>query len=695
LIALAACWTYAGVLSHAFVALDTATYLTENEHVRRGLSWSNLAWAFTSFHAANWHPLTWISHMIDVELFGTKPAGHHAVNVGLHAINSVLCLWTLRAATGRFGVSLVVAAIFAVHPLHVEAVAWIVERKELLSALFGLVSLACWIRFAHGGSRAMYAAALVAFACALMSKPMLVTLPFVLLLCDVWPLERARMGWRTLVLEKVPFLVLAGLSCWITLRAQSAGGAVQGLGDLALASRAEHAAASLGWYAWKIVWPTDLSFYYTLASTRPIEVVLGASLAVLATWISLALRERRPWIAWGWFFFAGTLVPVLGLVQVGGQAHADRYDYVPMIGALVAIVFVLDEIVREVRVKQIAAALAVLSLAVLAHERVAAWQDSETLARRALAVDPDNYVARNLLGWTLFEKGRVDEGLVELDRAVALEPRDPDARRNYGRALLLAGRAADAERELRRAVLLRPDDVSVLTMLGTLLSTRGAFDEAGPLLARAVELAPNDAQVRLARGEHLDRSGDISGSEAEFRRAVEIGPVDPRALVDLAAACMVRDRRSEARALLDRALALDPRSPQASQLRAKMRAQDGDAAGAISDLRVALAGRPQWALAQADLAWLLATARDESVRRPAEAQALATEAVNAGNNERALYLDVLAAAYAALGRFDAAVTTAEFAEQRALANGEKVLATKIAARLAAYRKREIDLVTPR
>jgi Flp pilus assembly protein TadD len=386
---------------------------------------------------------------------------------------------------------------------------------------------------------------------------------------------------------------------------------------------------------------------------------------------------------------------VLGLVQVGGQAHADRYAYVPMIGVLSALVFALDELVREQRVKQIAAAAAVLALAALAHDRVDAWRDSETLARRALAVDPENHVARNLLGWTIFEQGRVEEGLAELDRAVALEPRDPDARRNFGRALLKAGRAADAERELRRAVELRPNDVSVLTMLGTLLSSRGAFDEAGWLLERAVGLAPEDPSVRLARGEHLDRSGDIPGSEVEFRRAVELDPDDPRARVDLAAACMVRGRLDEARALLDRAIELDPESAQATQLRAKLRALQGDTTGAIVDLRVTLATRPQWALAQADLAWLLATAKDPTLRRPPEAVALATAAVNAGNNERALFLDVLGAAYAASGRFDAAVRTGEFAEQRAKENGEEALAARIAKRVASWREQKLDVETPR
>lgn len=694
-IALAASFPYAAVLRHEFVAVDTASYLADNEHVNTGLSFANVAWAFTSFHASNWHPLTWISHMLDVELFGSKPAGHHAMNVLLHAVNSVLCLWILARATGRFGASVVVAAVFAVHPLHVESVAWIVERKDLLATAFGFVSIAAWMRYARSGSKGAYVAAFVSCACSLMSKPMLVTLPFVLLLLDAWPLARTKRGWRALALEKAPFFVLAAASCWITLRAQAAGGAVQGLADLALSARIENAAASLGWYAAKIVWPSDLSFHYALASTRSIDVVLGASFALLSTWVAFATRVKRPWIAFGWCFFAGTLVPVLGLVQVGGQAHADRYAYVPMLGLLVAIVWVVDELVIERRVVQIAAVAAVLALTAMARERVDAWKDSETLARRALAVDPENHVARSLLGWTLVQKGHVEEGLVELDRAVAIEPRDPDARRNYGRALLGAGRLADAERELRRAALLRPNDASVLVDLGPLLSARGLFDSAATILSRAVELSPDDAQARIAYGEHLDRTGDIAGSEREFRRAVELAPDDPRARVDLAAACMVSDRRDEARAHLDRALWIDAKSAQASQLRAKIRAQDGDAAGAAADLRVALATRPNWPLAEADLAWVLATARDESLRRPTEALALATSAVNADNNERAVYLDVLAAAYAANGRFDAAVKTAEFAEKRAREDGQTALAARIAARLAAYKEDRMDLSTPR
>ncbi|MDZ4772336.1 MAG: tetratricopeptide repeat protein [Planctomycetota bacterium] len=694
-LAILVAWTYWGVLAHEFVAIDTAVYLADNEHVNTGWSLANVRWAFTTFHAANWHPLTWISHMIDVELFGSKPAGHHALNVLLHATNSVLLVWILARATGRSGASCVVAAVFAVHPLHVESVAWIVERKDLLATLFGFLSIAAWMRHACCGSKFAYVAASVLFACSLMSKPMLVTLPFVLLLMDAWPLARTKRGWGSLVLEKTPLFALAALSCWITLKAQSAGGAVQGLADMTLAARVENAVAGIGWYATKIVWPSDLSFFYPLASTRSIDVVFGAALVLIASLVAFATRAQRPQIAFGWCSFAGTLVPVLGLVQVGGQAHADRYAYFPLIGLSLAIVFVLDEIVRERRVKQLAAVITVLALAAMARERVEAWKDSETLARRALAVDSENYVARNLLGWSLFEKGRTEEGLVELERAVAIEPHDPDARRNYGRALMRIGRSADAERELKRAAQLRPNDAGVLADLGTLMSKRGAFDAAGTVLARAVELAPDDARTRLALGEHLDRHGDIVGSEAEFRRAVDLAPDDPRARVDLAAACMAQGRRDEARAHLDHALKFDAASAQASQLRAKLRAGDGDSSGAIADLRVALAARPNWPLAGADLAWLLATARDPALRRPAEALTLAHSAVNAGNNERALYLDVLAAAFAANGSFESAVTTAEFAEQRARDANETALALRIAKRLASYREAQLDSETPR
>lgn len=686
---------YAPVVDHAFVAFDSGTYITQNEHVAGGLSWENLRWAFTTFHAANWHPLTWISHQLDVQLFRARPGWHHAVNAALHALNGVLVFLVLAAATRRAGASFVVALLFAAHPLHVESVAWIVERKDVLSTCFGLLALHAWVRFARDGGSRTYVLALVAYAASLMSKPTLVTWPFVLLLCDAWPLARAQRGWSALVREKLPFFVLAALSCWITLSAQRAGGALQGLHDLPLAARAENALASLAWYEGKTFWPSALSFYYPLQTPSTAAVLAGALSLVLVTWIVLANRARAPWLAWGWFVFVGTLVPVIGLVQVGGQARADRYAYVPVLGLFTAVVFTLDVALSE-RLARRGIVLAVtLLFAFLARTQVGTWRDSETLARHALRVDPENHVALDLLGWTVFERGNTAEGLELLDRAVAAEPRDPDARGNYARALLRAGPAEDAERELRQALSLRPDQPALLVGLGTLLSTRGAFEEAAAALRRAVELAPRDATARVALGEHLDRTGNIADSEAEFRAAIELAPDDPRARIDLAAACMVRGRRDEARANLDLALQSDPHSPQGLQLRAKLRAEGGDARGAILDLRAALVARPNWPLAQIDLAWLLATAPDERARDPDEAVSLASEAVNAGNQERALHLDVLAAAYAAQGRFEAAVKTAEVALRRAEERRERVLAEKIRARLAAYRAGHMDLETPR
>ncbi|MBL8858606.1 MAG: tetratricopeptide repeat protein [Planctomycetes bacterium] len=686
---------YAPIVGHGFVAYDTALYLTDNPYVNRGLTWDGVKWAFTSFYAANWHPLTWLSHMLDVALYGLAPAGHHVTNVVLHAVNAVLLAWFLARATGRFGAAVVIAALFAVHPLHVESVAWIVERKDVLSTLFGFAALLAWQVFARGGSRSAYLLALGLFASSLMSKPMLVTLPCVLLLLDAWPSARMARGWKTLVVEKIPFFALSAAASWITWRAQSAGGAVQGLGELAPAARLENALHSVGWYAGKTIWPDALSFSYPLTAVSSAAIVASAVFVILASVIAFATWRKLPWIGFGWMFFVGTLVPVLGLVQVGGQAHADRYMYVPIVGLFVALVISVDTLVREALPKRILAVAFVITAGILARQRLAAWESSETLARRALAVAPDNHVAHNLLGWTLVEAGRSAEGIVHLDKAVALEPRDPDARRNLGRALFRIGRFQEAERELQRALSQRPDDVRVLTDLGVLLSSHGHLDAGGGLLARAAALAGEAPDVRVALGEHLERAGDAAGAEREYRAAVELAPTHLRARIDLASACIARGRVDEARAHLDLALETDPTSPQALQLRARLRTNGGDAAGAIRDLRAALISRPEWPAAKADLAWLLATAPDAHLRSPREALQLASAAANAGNNERASYLDVVAVAFAACGQFEDAIKTGELAESRAREAGDTALAARIARRLAAYRAGTVDLETPR
>jgi Flp pilus assembly protein TadD len=682
---------FARTLSNDFVGFDTGTYLTDHEHVSAGLTWPGVQWAFTTFHAANWHPLTWISHMIDVSLFGLRPAPHHAVNVAFHAANSVLVFLLLWRWTARPGLSFAVAALFAVHPLHVESVAWIVERKDVLSAFFGLASLLAWTNWARRRSRAAYVLALLLFAAALMSKPMLVTLPFALLVFDVWPLQRKVDGWKPLIVEKLPFLALTVLSCVLTWRAQSSGGAMQSAANLPFAERLCNAVASPGWYVAKALWPTNLAFHYALHLGRDNApyIAWGAIVLVSVTGLAIAQRRTRPWILAGWSIFLGMLVPVIGFVQVGGQAHADRYMYLPILGLLVATIWTASDLIPHKPAQVALTTLVVATLAFLTSKQVATWKDDAALARHALEVDPDNAVAHDVLGWTLFRQGQVKDGLAHLKRALELEPGDPDARRNAARALLQLGRLDEAESAFRMAIANGARDPQTFLEFAQVLALRGETVEALTTLSFAVTNAPDRADLRTTYGELLHQAGNHAQAEAELRAAIALAPRYPRAQIDLARLLIDLDRLQEAEPYLRHALALDASSPQASQQLARILLARGDEAGAINALRAAIAARAQWPVPMADLAWILSTARNATLRSPTEALDLATRAADLGNRERPEFLDVLAAAQAANGNFEEAERTASEAAQRADQAGNSMLAARIQERLQAYRHQQM------
>ncbi len=674
-------------LTNDFVGFDTGTYLTDNPHVLAGFTWPGVKWAFTTFHAANWHPLTWISHMIDVSLFGLMPAPHHAINIAFHAANSVLVFLALLRWTGREALSFTVAALFAVHPLHVESVAWIVERKDVLSAFFGLASLLAWTDWVRGRSRGAYVLAWVLFAAALMSKPMLVTLPCAMLVFDVWPLQRKVDGWKQLVVEKLPFLALSAASCVLTWRAQSGGGAMQSVVGLPFGDRLGNAVASLGWYVTKAIWPTGLAFHYPLSHGRENAPYVAWGVIVLAAVTGLALVQRRarPWILAGWLIFLGMLVPVIGLVQVGGQAHADRYMYLPIIGLLVACVWTASGWIANNTAKIALATVIVAMFSFMTSKQVATWKDDETLARHALDVDPNSAVAHDVLGWTLFRAGQRKDGLAHLKRALELEPGDPDARRNAGRALHQLGRLEEAETTLRMAMASGARDPQTFMELAAVLAERGESAEALSLLSFATANAPDRADVRTAYGELLHQSGHHEQAEAELRASVALAPRDLRAQIDLARVLIDVDRPQEAEPFLRNALAIDASSPQALQQLARVLVARGDDKAAIDALRSAIAARADWPVPMGDLAWILATTRDTALRSPAEALDLATHAVDLGNRERPEFLDVLAAALAAGGKFEDAERRASDAAQRARQSGDADLAARIEKRLEAYR----------
>src|SRR5947207_2596243 len=419
---------YAQVIGHQFITLDDPTYIQENPMVNRGVTLAGLAWAFTTFHATNWHPLTWISHMIDCQLFGMNPGRHLLVNALIHVANTLLVFWFLLRTTHARWLSALVAALFAFHPLHVESVAWASERKDTLSTFFGLLSLIAYVRYAEAPSIRRYAWTAITLALGLLAKPMLVTWPFVMLLLDYWPLRRFEITSRRevatkvwpLVREKLPLFVLVAASAVVTSVAQSHAGAVRTVTEFPLALRLSNALVSYAKYLLLTFWPNDLAVFYPFpAAGIPAWQIIGAALLLIAiTGFCFFQRRSRPYLIVGWLWFLGTLVPVIGLVQVGGQTMADRYFYIPSIGLFIAIVFGLADIAEKRRVGPwVSAAIAnvvVLVLATLTNAQIHRWSDSFTLFEHTLAVTPPNAAIERSLGYALQRSGRLDEAAAHL-----------------------------------------------------------------------------------------------------------------------------------------------------------------------------------------------------------------------------------------------------------------------------------------
>jgi protein O-mannosyl-transferase len=487
---------YWPALGFGFINYDDSDYVTQNPRVQAGLTWPGVVWALTRFHSCNWHPVTWWSHMLDWQLFGAQAGAHHAINLLFHVVNALLVFALLRQWTGGFWHSVVVAGLFALHPLQVETVAWVSERKNLLSALFGLLSLWAYTRYAGSKIRALwwYATGLLCFAFSLMSKPMVVTLPFLLLLLDWWPLRRLPRvaqrndgdhgrqglfdGLRPLVVEKVPFFALSLFSGVVTLLAQSSGGAVMPMGAVALSDRLGNAVVAYARYAGKTFWPSHLAAFYPHPGAWPFWRVAGAGLALLIiTGGVLTQVRKRPALKLGWFWFLGALVPVIGVVQAGYQSIADRYTYFPLIGLFLAAVFGGTEIAgasgRAVwRIPGIGIAVVVLGLcAVLTRSQLGYWKDSEALFAHTLEVTPENAFSHFYFGNALVQKGELAAGITHLEKAAQLNPAWPDVHFSLGYALGLGMDFGGAAAQYRLALRYSPQFLSALNNLAWMLAS--------------------------------------------------------------------------------------------------------------------------------------------------------------------------------------------------------------------------------
>jgi tetratricopeptide (TPR) repeat protein len=550
LLALITLLAYWPVAHNGFINFDDPVYVTENRVVQNGLTWAGIQWSFATGHASNWHPVTWLSHMLDCGLFGLNAGAQHSVNVLFHAANTGLLLWLLFRLTGALWPSAFVAALFAWHPLHVESVAWISERKDVLSTFFALLTLLAYLRHAQRVTSApvrsrfmfhvsrFYWLALIFFTLGLMAKPMLVTLPFVMLLLDYWPLRRVSgVGFRVsgvpgLVLEKWPFFLLTIISCVVTYLVQRHGEAVMTFQHFPLHLRIANALTAYERYLGKTFWPSGLAVLYPLSNHGSWIWAKTATAAVLLggiSWLSWRTRRPCPYLLAGWLWFLGTLVPVIGLVQVGSAAMADRYTYFPLVGVFIAVAFGVCDLANRFHFPKAAvAAAAALTLAlclILTENQLRYWHDSESLFVHALAVTTEeNPHARINYGVALEEKGRLVEALVQYREAARLAPDNVEVRYNIGNLLDKMGQPEEALPELLKAVQLNPKLPSVRDALGAVLVELGRFDEAMSQFAEAARLDPAYPAAHFDMGKLLLKQGRDSGAIDEFRAALLLDP---------------------------------------------------------------------------------------------------------------------------------------------------------------------------
>jgi protein O-mannosyl-transferase len=566
---------YAPVRHFDFVEVDDPSYVRENPHVTQGLTGESLRWAFTNRHAAYWIPLTWVSYMVDVEMFGGVDAGgHHVVNLLLHIANTLLLFALLRRTTGAEACSAWVAGMFALHPLHVESVAWITERKDVLSTLFWLLAMWAHVRFVARRTAIRYAAVVICGVLGLLAKPMLVTLPFALLLFDVWPLGRVRgerlgqwQAWKPLLVEKVPLLVVAAGASLVALVTQGQGGAAATLRALPLSFRLENAVVSYVAYIGQMAWPASLSMIYPYPETLGAGAVVGAAFVLaLVTGLAVVAARQRPYLPVGWFWFVGTLVPVIGIVQVGVQARADRFTYVPLVGLFIMVAWGVADLTRASRAWRATAAaaacLTLLAAGIQSRVQVAYWQDNVALWTHAfeIGLGMDSVQAHRDLGRALAGRGRLDEALAHYRAAAQATPQDADVR--YGLAVVLSqlGRGAEAVEALRAAVGLRPAYPEAHAKLGFLLAAGGQRDEAVTEYLEALRLKPGFSEIHNNLGALLAQQGRFAEALPHLQEAARLLPDSESTRQNLAMTLAQMGRRDEALSQFQAVLQLNPQN---------------------------------------------------------------------------------------------------------------------------------------
>jgi tetratricopeptide (TPR) repeat protein len=649
-LALAVWAIYSQTLRFSFVYFDDNEYVFDNPHITQGLNLKAIRWAFTHVHSHNWHPLTTLTHMFDCQVYGLHPWGHHLGNVLLHGTVAILLFVVLQQMTGALWRSAFVAAVFAVHPLHVESVAWISERKDVLSALFFMLTLMAYVRYVRikgSGTEATwsflrfpaYWVTLLLFALGLMSKPMLVTLPFVLLLLDWWPLQRftphnTRPGIAQLVWEKVPFLLLSAASCPVTIWAQK--DIVRSLEQVSLPFRIGNALVSYAAYVGQMIYPVGLAVLYPYSENHLAPWKVGVSLLFLlfvSTGAAVGWR-KHPFLLVGWLWYLGMLVPVIGLVQTGNQAMADRYTYLPQIGLYIMVAWGAVDLVgswRYGRAVLAAGASAILAtLLVLAHVQTSYWKNGVSLMTHAIACTSNNYLAHDNLGAVLATQGKMVEAVEHLERAVRLRPGYADAHYNLGTALAAQGKTNEAVEEYERAIQLRPDYAEAYNNLGDMLAAQGKTNEAIEKYERATQLKPDYDDAYYSLGNVLASHGKMTQAMEEYRRAIQIRPDSADAYNNLGNVLASQGKMAEAIEKYERSIQLKPDYDVAHYNLGKALASQGKTHEAIRHYERAIQLKPDYAEAYYNLANALAGQGNfqEAVQDLQEALNLATAQKN-------------------------------------------------------------------
>jgi protein O-mannosyl-transferase len=728
-------------LGFDFINYDDNLYVYEEAAINSGLTLHGLAAAFTHALVGNWHPLTSLSLMLDAQSFAVRPGGYHFSNVLLHTIAVLLLFLVLKRMTGALWRSAFVAALFAIHPLRVESVVWISERKDVLSGVFFMLTLGAYLRYARRPSVGSYLTVLATFVLGLLSKAMLVTLPFVLLLLDYWPLQRFAQlpAWnekherpdalplatpRRLLLEKVPLLVLTAAASVATWFAQEQ--ALKSSQGWLLSWRINNALITIWIYLRQMFWPTDLALFYPHPKANIPLWEAGLALLLLLATSAAAInwRKRYPYLVTGWFWYLGMLIPVLGLVQVGLQAHADRYTYLPQIGIYLLLTWAIGDLTRSWQTRRAilsaAAGLLILASMSIAWKQAGYWSNSQRLWTHVLEVTQNNDVAERGLGTALLKLGRVDEAITHDREALRLRPGDPDlltnlanalvqkkefreaiehyravaalrpgdseARRNLGKALLQSGPRDEGLAELREALRIQPNDSDASYSLGSVFLEQGDLDDAVAYFRKAIESDAKNHPAHYNLAIALSRKGQLDDAIAEFREALRLRPEQLDVYNNLAIALLRKGQIQNAIAAWRKALQLEPRNAEMHNNLAVALLQAGRSTAAVAEWQETLRLDPDKIGTQMTLAWILSTSPDAAMRNGTKALEFAQRADQISSGRNLMVFRVRAAAYAEIGRFPEAITAAQEGAQRAAAEGQSALFQLLQGDLALYQQ---------